>query len=150
MSIWTGLPNAIASAQMNPAQLAPTSQQQLQWPKWGKHFQTGQESAPDLPEVKRLLILNDQWRNATNDQQRTDAWQKMLEIRAEGVFSIGTVSRVLQPIAVSNQLRNVPDVGLWNWEPNGYFGVYRPDRFWLEPISTTTSIPTKTTSSGEP
>jgi peptide/nickel transport system substrate-binding protein len=134
---------------MNPAQLAPTSQQQLQWPKWGKHFETGQETAPDLPEVKRLLTLNTQWRLATTDQQRTAAWQEMLAIRAEGVFTIGTVTRVLQPIVVNNRLRNLPDEGLWNWEPNGYLGVYRPDHFWLAPETPVASDTTQTRQSGE-
>ncbi len=131
MSIWTGLPNGVASADMNPAQLAPTEQQQLQWPKWGKHYETGQESPPDLPEVQRLLELNQQWRTATSTAEREAAWQEMLEIRADYVFTIGTVAKVLQPIVVNRSLRNVPKTGLWNWEPNAYFGVYRPDRFWL-------------------
>ncbi len=132
MSVWTGLPNGIATAEMNPAQLAPTSQQQLQWPKWGKHYETGQEAPPDLPEVQRLLELNQQWRSATSIQQRQKIWQEMLEIRADSVFTIGTVAKVLQPIVVNKNLRNLPDDGLWNWQPNGYFGVYRADRFWLQ------------------
>ncbi|MEH6813440.1 MAG: ABC transporter substrate-binding protein, partial [Motiliproteus sp.] len=136
MSIWTGMPNGIATADMNPAQLAPTDQQQLQWPKWGKHYQTGQESPPDLPEVQRLLELNQQWREATGTEQRLTAWREMLEIRSEYVFTIGTVAKVLQPIVINNRLRNVPTEGLWNWEPNAYFGVYRMDRFWLDQSQT--------------
>ncbi len=136
MSVWTGMPNGIASASMNPADLAPTNQQQLQWPKWGKHYETGQESPPDLPEVQRLLQLNQQWREASSAEQRLAAWQEMLEIRADYVFTIGTVAKVLQPIVVNNRLHNVPLEGLWNWQPNAYFGVYRPDRFWLEPDKT--------------
>ncbi|MCW8885107.1 MAG: ABC transporter substrate-binding protein [Motiliproteus sp.] len=131
MSIWTGLPNGIASADMNPAQLAPTSQQQLQWPKWGKHYETGQEEPPELPAVKRLLELNQQWQHATNMEQRHQAWREMLEIRADQVFTLGTVAKVLQPIVVNKNLMNIPEQGLWNWQPNAYFGVYRPDRFWL-------------------
>jgi peptide/nickel transport system substrate-binding protein len=132
MSVWTGLPNGIASADMSPAQLAPTEQQQLQWPKWGKHYETGHESPPDLPEVKRLLALNQQWRQAVNDQQRRQAWEAMLDIWSDQVFVIGTVAKVLQPIVVNKALRNVPEKGLWNWEPNAYFGIYRPDRFWFD------------------
>ena len=36
MSIWIGLENGIPTADMSPEELAPTSQQQLQWPKWGQ------------------------------------------------------------------------------------------------------------------
>lgn len=131
MSVWTGLPNAIPSADMSPAQLAPTSQQQLQWSKWGKHYETGQEQAPDMPAAQQLLRLNQQWRDATSTEQRESIWLQMLDIYSDNVFTIGTVTRLLQPIVVSTKLRNVPREGLWNWEPNAYFGVYRPDRFWL-------------------
>ena len=132
MSVWTGLPNAIASAEMSPAQLAPTDQQQLQWPKWGNHFQTGADTPPDLPEVQRLLQLNQAWRRAQSSAERQALWAQMLAINAEQVFVIGTVARVLQPIVVRQGLRNVPEAGLWNWEPNAYFGVYRLDRVWFE------------------
>lgn len=132
MSVWTGLPNAIPSADMSPAQLAPTSQQQLQWSQWGKHYETGLGDAPELPAAQQLLALNSQWRWATEPEQRTAIWQQMLDIYSDNVFSIGTVARVLQPIVVRNNLRNLPSEGLWNWEPNAYFGVYRLDRLWLD------------------
>ncbi|WP_210397706.1 ABC transporter substrate-binding protein [Motiliproteus sediminis] len=132
MSVWTGLPNAIASADMTPAQLAPTDQQQLQWPMWGNYYQTGAGEAPSLPAVQQLMTLNQRWRDATNMAERRDVWQQMLTISSDQVFVIGTVARVLQPIVVRKGLNNVPEEGLWNWEPNAYFGVYRPDRFWLD------------------
>jgi peptide/nickel transport system substrate-binding protein len=56
----------------------------------------------------------------------------MLTIRAEQVFSIGTVGGVPQPVAVNALLRNVPTQGIYNWEPGAFFGVYHPDTFWFE------------------
>ncbi len=132
MSVWTGLPNAIPSASMSPAQLAPTSQQQLQWSQWGKHYETGHGEVPDLAAAQQLLALNNQWRVATEPSQRQATWQQMLDIYSDNVFSIGTVARVLQPIVIRRNLRNLPTEGLWNWEPNAYFGVYRLDRLWLD------------------
>ena len=35
MAVWGGLENGVPNANISPAALAPTSQQQLQWPKWG-------------------------------------------------------------------------------------------------------------------
>ncbi len=55
----------------------------------------------------------------------------MLEIHAEQVFSIGLVAGVKQPIVVKNRLRNVPEEGVFNWDPGAHFGIYRPDTFWL-------------------
>ena len=36
MSIWSGLANAIPTADTSPPTLAPTSKYQYQWPKWGQ------------------------------------------------------------------------------------------------------------------
>ena len=58
-------------------------------------------------------------------------WHEMLQIHADEVFVIGTVNGVPQPVVVSNRLRNVPEQGLYNWEPGSYFGIYQPDTFWF-------------------
>ena len=55
----------------------------------------------------------------------------MLENYTDQVFSIGTVNGTRQPVVVSNRLRNVPDEGLYAWEPTANFGVYRPDTFYF-------------------
>jgi len=133
MSVWFGLENGLATADMTPAELAPTSQQQLQWSEWGKHYETGQGMPPDLPEAQRLLALYRQWRHADQIEERRRIWHEMLQIHADQVYSIGTVTEVKQPIVVNRHLHNVPESALWNWEPNAFFGRFRPDRFWLDP-----------------
>jgi peptide/nickel transport system substrate-binding protein len=54
----------------------------------------------------------------------------MLAIRAEQTFTIGTVQGVPQPVVISNRLRNVPEEGIYNWDPGAHFGIYHPDTFW--------------------
>jgi hypothetical protein len=39
---------------------------------------------------------------------------------------IGVVSGVAQPVVVRNTLRNVPEKGIYNWDPGAFFGMYRP------------------------
>ena len=133
MSVWNGLENGIASADVSPDELAPTNQQQLQWPKFGQHFETAGKAgeAPDMPEVAELLKLNAAWRNATSREERTKIWHRMLQIHAEQQYSIGIVSGVAQPVVVRNTLRNVPEKGIYNWDPGAFFGIYRPDTFWF-------------------
>jgi peptide/nickel transport system substrate-binding protein len=48
------------------------------------------------------------------------------------VYSIGIVAGVPQPIAAAENLRNLPEKGVFNWEPGAQFGIYRPDTFWFE------------------
>ena len=40
MSIDKGIENGLATAAMAPWEFAPTSQQQLEWPKWGQYYET--------------------------------------------------------------------------------------------------------------
>jgi peptide/nickel transport system substrate-binding protein len=43
------------------------------------------------------------------------------------------VNGVLQPVVVRNTLRNVPEKGLYNWDPGAFLGIYRPETFWFNP-----------------
>jgi peptide/nickel transport system substrate-binding protein len=133
MSIWYGIENGVATADMNPQQLAPTADDQLQWPLWGMYYlslgQNGQ--APDMPEAEELIRLQNSWRESAHMAERTQIWQQMLSIYTSQVFSIGLVNGTLQPIVRSARLQNVPEKGLYGFDPTCYFGVYMPDTFWL-------------------
>ena len=133
MSVWTGIENGLVNPDTNPEELAPTSQQQLQWPKFGQYFETSGKAgeAPDIAEAAELMKLNSQWRDATSRDERTKIWHRMLQIHAEQQFVIGVVSGVAQPVVVRNTLKNVPEKGIYNWEPGAFFGIYRPDTFWF-------------------
>ena len=133
MSVWTGFENGLANPDISPEELAPTSQQQLQWPKFGQHFETSGKmgDAPDIAEAAELMKLNSQWRDAATRDERTRIWHRMLQIHAEQQFVIGVVSGVAQPVVVRNTLRNVPEKGTYNWDPGAFFGIYRPDTFWI-------------------
>ena len=135
MSIWSGIENGLATAESSPAQLAPTTQQSLQWPKWGQYFETGGKAGepPDMKPAQRLLELYYDWRGARNIEERRAAWTQILEINTEQVYSIGLISGVLQPVVVATFLRNVPDKGIYNWDPGAHFGIYSPDTFWIDP-----------------
>ena len=132
MSMWSGLENGVPTADMNPGQLAPTSDDQLQWPVWGIHYLSNgtKGEAPDLPEAAQLVDLLGQWRRTTDMEGRAAIWTKMLDIYSQQVFSIGIVNAARQPILHSSRLRNVPEQGLYGFDPTSYLGVYMPDAFW--------------------
>lgn len=135
MSVFYGLDNAIANADFAPAELAPTSEDQLNWPQWSLYFLSrgSMGQPPDLPEGQRLMELYRQWSEATTRSERQAIWREMLYINADQVFSIGIVNSLPQPIVVSNRLHNVPETALYAWEPGGHFGVYRTPTFWFSP-----------------
>jgi len=133
MSVWSGIENGLATPDSSPDELAPTSQVQLQWPKFGQHYETGGKSgeAPDIAEVKELERLYRVWLESPSRQERERAWHAMLELHAEQQFTIGVVSGVPQPVVARNTLMNVPEQGFYNWDPGAFFGIYRPDTFWF-------------------
>ena len=134
MSIAKGIENGLATADMPPWEFAPTQQHQLEWPKWGQYFETKGEAGepPELPNAIRLRDLYQAWLGAPDTEERRRIWHEMLQIWADEVYSIGLVAGVQQPVVVSNRLRNVPEKGMYNWDPGAHFGIYKPDGFWLD------------------
>jgi peptide/nickel transport system substrate-binding protein len=134
MSTWYGIDNGVPTADMKPGELAPTMDDQLQWPLWGMYYLSGgsQGVAPDVPEVVELVDLLTQWGKAAAPDERTEIWQKMLSIYTQQVFSIGLINGTFQPIIRASKLQNVPDKGLYGFDPTCFLGVYMPDTFWLK------------------
>ncbi|HIB21787.1 MAG TPA: ABC transporter substrate-binding protein [Rhodospirillales bacterium] len=137
MSIWSGLENGIPNASSSPAELAPTSQQQLQWPMWGQYLETGGKSgqAIDMKVPQKLFELKDAWREARSEGDRIKIWHEMLDTYTSNVFSIGIIASVPQVVLVNSRLRNVPDKAIYNWDPGAHFGIYRPCTFWFDSVN---------------
>jgi len=135
MAIDRGLENGNANAEMSPAVLAPTLQNDWQWPRWGQYYETQGMSGekPDMPMATELMGLERDWMNATDFEARQMIWKRMLAIHADQVLTIGLCAEVPQPVVVSDRLRNVPEQGVYNFDPGAFFGVYKPDRFWFVP-----------------
>ncbi|GAB5471045.1 MAG: ABC transporter substrate-binding protein [Rhodospirillales bacterium] len=135
MVIWFGYENGVPNAAMSPENWVPIAQSGYQWPKWGQYYETkGQAGQPvDLPEAQKLLAAFDRWRAAESDAERKAAWEAILAINAEQVFTIGFVGQVPQPVVAAPKLANIPKVGVYNWEPGAQFGIYRTDSFFYEP-----------------
>lgn len=134
MSLDNGIENGLATARRSPAEFAPTSQQQLEWPKWGQFMETKGKAgeAPSLPAAAKLKDLYGQWLAASAEGDHARIWHEMLKIYADQVYSIGLVAGVLQPVVVNKRLRNVPDQGIYAWDPGAQFGMYKPDGFWFD------------------
>jgi peptide/nickel transport system substrate-binding protein len=135
MSVWAGLDNGLPTADSSPADLAPVNQFiGLQWSRWGEYNESQGKAgeAPDMPEAKELLALFDRWNMASGPEERAQIWEKMLSIYTEQVFTIGTVAAVPQPVVISRRLHNVPSEAIWSFAPGQFFGIYRPDLFWLD------------------
>lgn len=134
MTISFGLNVGLANPDMNPEELAPVSAAQPNWPVWGQYVETGGKAGarPDLPAASRMYELYMAWRGSRTKGERERVWNEMLGLYADQVFSIGIAGETIQPVVVNDRLRNIPEEGLYSWAPTAFFGVYRPDTFWLE------------------
>jgi peptide/nickel transport system substrate-binding protein len=81
---------------------------------------------------RELARLREAWLRATARIERARIWRRVLEIHAEETFTIGLIGAVPQPVVADARLRNIPDKGIYNWDPGAHFGIYRPDQFWLD------------------
>lgn len=133
MTIWYGWDNGVPTADMPPSTFAPTSQyDQPMWPMWGQYYETKGQSGekPALPEAERLFQLYLDWGRSRTHDERLAIWQEMLPLFASQCYTIGIVGDVMQPVAVRNGLQNIPSEAVYNWDPHGQFGIYRPDTWW--------------------
>lgn len=135
MSVWTGFENGLPTADMSPEELAPTEQISLEWPKWGQYYETKGAAGEkiDIPAAQKLMDLYNQWLQSRTKDERRETWQQMLSIQADQQFTIGVIAGVQQPIVATKRLHNIPEDGIYNWDPGAHFGIYKPDTFWLSP-----------------
>ena len=133
LSVWSGFDNGIPSASMSPDERVPTSEIFLSGPAWGAYHTSGGASgtAPDWPPAVALMDAFEDWITSDSDEDRTAAWQTILKIHADEVLTLGTVEGVVQPVVVSNALKNVPNEAVYGWDPGAHFGLHRMDEFFF-------------------
>ncbi|MEM8814139.1 MAG: ABC transporter substrate-binding protein [Pseudomonadota bacterium] len=133
MAVWEGHENGLPTASTNPVGYVPASVDMFTWYAWGDHYETqgGSGEAVDYPPAEQLMALYKEWLKTTSNERRAEIWGEILDIHADEVFSIGIVSGVQQPVAVSNNLRNVPENAFYGWDPGAQYGIFRMDEFWL-------------------
>ncbi len=134
MAIWNGYDNGVPTPEMPPKELAPTAVEAFSWPAWGAYHESlGKEGeAVDYAPARELIEQYVYWRHSSTIQDRTKIWKRMLSIHAEETFTIGIVAQARQPVVVSNKLRNVPEEGIYGWDPGAQYGIHRMDAFWLD------------------
>ncbi len=136
-SMGAGIDNGAPTSSIEPDDLAPLSDSQFQWPKWGLYEQSGGHEGEkvDAPEVQQLLDLYHDWRHSSGPEERRTIWHKMLSIHADQVYTIGIINGTKQPVVVSDHMHNVPKSALYGFEPGGYFGLYMPDTFFFDNVA---------------
>ena len=76
------------------------------------------------------MALKDEWGAADRRRGAPGAiWHEMLSLWADQVFTIGIVSgRRPARRRRATSCSNVPERGIYNFDPGAFFGIYRPTR----------------------
>jgi len=101
-------------------------------PLWAQWYASKGKSGEEPPkEAKRLLDLWEKMLSTTIESQRTKLGQEILKSHAENLWTIGTVGLASVPIIARNNLRNIPEKGIWGWD---YFWamLYNPEQFFFK------------------
>jgi peptide/nickel transport system substrate-binding protein len=101
-------------------------------PLWAQWYASKGKSGEEPPkEAKRLLDLWEKMLSTTIESQRTKLGQEILKSNAENLWTIGTVGLASVPIIARNNLRNIPEKGIWGWD---YFWamLYNPEQFFFK------------------
>jgi peptide/nickel transport system substrate-binding protein len=141
LTVWFSIENALITPETDPYWFVPSTQDQLQWPKWGQYFETRGKAGEkiDMPEAAELVKLRNDWRRDPDPASRARVWRRILDINADQVLTLGIVGGALQPVVVSNKLRNVPDQAIFNWDPGANIGMYDRPSFWFADKAQTAS-----------
>jgi len=134
LSVWAGYDNGLPSSAMPPDERVPVSTMFFTGPAWGAYEMSGGESGekPDYPPAEELMSLYHDWLTAPSDDDRAKAWDAILNIHAREVLTIGTVQGVVQPVVVSNAIKNVPQNAVYGWDPGAHFGLHHMDAFFYQ------------------
>jgi peptide/nickel transport system substrate-binding protein len=123
-----GLP----TPEMSPSWLAPVSEEQLEWSRWGLYFESSGKRGepPAVPAAQRLAELYRRWLVAADRSEQARIWGEMLEINAEEVFTVGILGDTPQPVVVADKLGGVPEKAIYSWEAGAQIGYLSPDTFY--------------------
>jgi len=116
MSLWHGDEcNDILFA-LRPKWFAPIDGDESCWGVlWGRWYTSAGESEQGVEPPEDIKNLYE-WLDNYN-AYGTEEWaRKLLESQAENVWTIGVVGMAPHPVIAKNNLRNVVEEGMWNWD----------------------------------
>lgn len=79
-------------------------------PKWTRWYKTkGAEGEEPVPEILEALKYYDQYKVATSEEERAKCWEKITDLYAENLWTIGICEFSGFTVVYNSRLKNVPD-----------------------------------------
>lgn len=106
--------------------------ERTKWPQWGHWFASGGEDGEEPPEqIKELRGWWDQMMVEPDPERQIELGKLILQAQAENLWVIGTVGEAPHPVLVNQDLRNVPEFGLFVWDAM-YIAAHDPEQLFFD------------------
>ena len=118
-----------------PAELVPMAPEQSQWPAWGLWAQTSRpdgRGARPRGRDRAHGAEEGMGRDRRSRRARPAIWQEMLRSGPTRSSPSASCRASTSWSWSATGCSNVPEHGIYNFDPGAFFGIYRPDTFWLE------------------
>ncbi len=102
------------------------------WPAWERYFHTQGRDGEEPPDIVKEHYNN--WAQMVvepDPERRLELGREVLRSQAENLWVIGVVGLSPYPVVINNDLRNVPEQGLWVWDTAWMSGRF-PSTFYLD------------------
>ena len=118
--------------QAQPKHLVPMAVSSRWAPLWARWYMTDGAEGEVPPEyIKEIMDMYRATMSTNSPEERHALWTEIARRQAENLWAIGTVGLTPKPIVISQDLRNVPEQGIWAWDY--FFGVIAsPEQFYLD------------------
>jgi len=129
MGLWHGDSSSDVLFPLDVKYYIPNDSDANVWARpWRIWYNTGGESGQEPPEQIKELF---DWWDKLKSTLDTEWGQRILGSEAENLWTVGTVGLAPHPVIVRNNLRNVPEKGVWVWDNLFAYPNY-PEQFFVK------------------
>lgn len=98
---------------------------------YGQWYESeGETGIEPTGAIERMLQYYDDINKTTDPAEKAELFEKIFDIHEENVYLIGTVGELPVPIIVNEDLKNVPETGIYSWKIGQFIGHKRPEQFY--------------------
>lgn len=101
---------------------------------YGRWYQTkGAEGTEPPPgDIKKLHELAEAIESSTDEAKQTEHLTEIFKLHSENLWIIGTIGQTPKPIIVQNNLRNIPEKGVYSGAVGNYLGNKKMEQFFFK------------------
>lgn len=131
MNVWHG--GGVTDSDWANLLVPPLPEEHISWATaWGTWWKSdGKEGEEPPQDIKDIIAKGKELLTTTNETKRAQLAHEIWQGQADQIWYIGTVGMAPYPIVVKENLRNVPENGVFGGDLL-WLHTYHPEQFYLE------------------